>query len=81
MNRYSTFALLAGADPTDHRAAQYGLPPIDSLNVWPLISGQNATSPRTQVLVSGNALIDGDWKVRDGFLHSGQWFPVSDTLA
>lgn len=29
---YSTFAALAGVDPTDRRAASYGLPPIDSLD-------------------------------------------------
>ena len=38
-------------DPTDHRAAAAGLPPIDGVNVWPLISGANATSPRTIVAV------------------------------
>eukprot|EP00911_Craspedida_sp_UC1_P001002 UC1_evm1s750 len=39
----ATFAALAGADPFDYRAAHYGgggvLPPIDSLNQWPVISG------------------------------------------
>lgn len=31
---YGTFAALAGVDPTDHRAAQANLPPVDSHNVW-----------------------------------------------
>ena len=43
---YGTFARLAGVDPTDHAAAASGLPPIDSVDVWPLVTGANATSPR-----------------------------------
>lgn len=31
---YSTLAALAGEDPTDHRAAAAGLPPIDSIDMW-----------------------------------------------
>ena len=48
---YSTFAFLAGiVDPTDHAAAAAGLPPIDSLNLWPYLSGaarpaQNPSNP------------------------------------
>lgn len=45
---YATFCYLAGVDPTDDAAAEAGLPPIDSLNVWPLISGANLTSPRVE---------------------------------
>ena len=37
---YATFAALAGADPTDHRAAAAGLPAIDSVDLWPYFSGQ-----------------------------------------
>ena len=47
----ATFAALAGVDPTDARAAAAGLPPIDGLNMWPLLSGLNATSPRALVPV------------------------------
>ena len=48
--RYATFCHLAGVSPIDERAAatQPPLPPIDSLNVWPLISGANRSSPRTE---------------------------------
>jgi arylsulfatase A-like enzyme len=45
---YATFCALAGVDPFDHVAAAAGLPPIDSLNVWPLISGASHTSPRVE---------------------------------
>ena len=46
---YATFAYLAGVSPVDHMAAASGLPAIDSLNLWDLISGKNATSPRDTV--------------------------------
>ena len=36
---YATFCYLAGVDPTDEEAAKAKLPPIDSMNMWPLISG------------------------------------------
>lgn len=54
---YSTFSNLVNQDPTDHRAAQWGLPPIDSLNMWPLLSGENNTSPRNEIPVSPNVLL------------------------
>ena len=49
-----TFLALAGvASPfADARAAKAGLPPIDGLDVWPLLSGANLTSPRTHVPLS-----------------------------
>ena len=37
---YATFARLAGVDDiVDKRAASAGLPPVDSIDVWPLLSG------------------------------------------
>ena len=51
---YTTFAALAGvADPTDHRAARASLPPVDGVDLWPLLSGQNATPPRREVYGDG----------------------------
>eukprot|EP00611_Tribonema_gayanum_P006377 TRINITY_DN15679_c0_g1_i1.p1 TRINITY_DN15679_c0_g1~~TRINITY_DN15679_c0_g1_i1.p1 ORF type:complete len:410 (-),score=31.52 TRINITY_DN15679_c0_g1_i1:415-1524(-) len=49
---YTTFCALAGVDPTDTKAAAFGLPPVDGLDMWQYISGANDTSPRTEV-VSG----------------------------
>lgn len=60
---YATFAALAGADPTDHKAKAAGLPAIDSLNLWPYISGKQETSPRTEVFADADTLIVGDWKL------------------
>lgn len=46
---YSTFAGLAGADPTDHKAAKAGLPAHDSIDQWPMLSGANVSAQRTRV--------------------------------
>ena len=70
---YATFCALAGVDPTDERAAKANLPPIDSLNMWPLISGQNATSPRKDVPVSNATLISGDYKILTGDIEAATW--------
>eukprot|EP01043_Picozoa_sp_COSAG02_P019393 COSAG02_NODE_932_length_15816_cov_15.913088_2_plen_193_part_00 len=60
---YATLAHLAGADPTDHKAAKASLPPIDSLNLWPYLSGAVAHSPRTEVFADPDTLIIGNWKL------------------
>jgi arylsulfatase A-like enzyme len=47
---YATFVEgIAGMDPTDHRAAAAGLPPIDSVNHWDFLVGKVATSPRAEI--------------------------------
>ena len=46
---YATFAHLAGVDPTDHRAALAGLPPIDSYDLSGVLLGTNVSSPRTEL--------------------------------
>ena len=70
---YSTFCALAGVDPTDDRAAKAKLPPIDSLNMWPLISGQNSTSPRVDIPISNTTLISGDYKILTGKVTISGW--------
>lgn len=59
---YSTLCGIAGIDPTDHWAASSGLPSIDSLNMWPMLSGKKLTSPRTSFLVTKDLLIKHEWK-------------------
>lgn len=49
---WATFCHLAGAPPVDLKAEAHSLPPPDSKNVWPLISGENTTSPRHEVPLS-----------------------------
>jgi arylsulfatase I/J len=60
---YATFAALAGVDPTDHKAQAADLPPIDSINLWPYLSGEREESPRTEVWADVDTLIVGDWKI------------------
>jgi arylsulfatase I/J len=76
---------IAGLDPTDHWAAESGLPPIDSLNVWPMLSGKNVTSPRESILVSANVIVIGEWKYIKGganmikAAHGGPHYPNAST--
>ena len=56
---YSTFCALANVNPTDFVAAEAGVPPIDSLNMWPLLSGAEDKSPRTEVYLSAAAPLPG----------------------
>lgn len=46
---YTTLGNLAGADTTDPAAAAAGLPPVDGVDLWPMLSGANSTSPRTEI--------------------------------
>lgn len=59
VHSYATFCALAGVDATDHEAAAVGLPPIDSLDMWPLLSGAVQQSPRKEIHLSDQALISG----------------------
>ena len=81
---YTTFTEMIGVDPTDIKAKKYGLPPIDGFNVWPLISGKNLTSPRTQIPISEQGLIDGDYKYLIGNISFASWsgsqFPNSTSI-
>ena len=72
---WATYCSLLGVDPTDTKAAKAtrSLPPISSLNMWPMISGQNLTSPRKELFVTGDLLIQGDWKLITGRATSASW--------
>ena len=82
---YATLCGLAGVDPTDEEAAKAKLPPIDSLDIWPLISGQNTTSPRTDIPVSHDTLISGEYKIITGDIGNSAWtgpqFPNATTTS
>jgi arylsulfatase B len=70
---YATFCALAGTDPTDDRAAAAGLPPIDSLNMWELLSGTNLTSPRSEVILGSALPFPGDrtgYTIVQGLINS-----------
>jgi len=78
---YATLCAVAGANPTDEIAAKAGLPPIDSINMWPLLSGATTTQyasatatgfvaatqgPRTELHISPQTLISGNYKLLTG---------------
>merc|ERR1740130_1084704 len=74
---FATFAALAGIDdPSDPDAVQQGLPDIDSINMWPYLTGElgkdGLSSGRSELLLAAPAplnickhaaLIQGDWKI------------------
>lgn len=49
----ATFSTLAGYSVPDERAKAAGLPPVDSLDMWSMLSFANATSPRTELMLRG----------------------------
>lgn len=55
--RYSTYAAVAGVDPTDDVARDAGLPPIDSINMLPLLLGTNTTRPRNVILLGDTSAL------------------------
>lgn len=84
---YATFSALAGkADPTDHLAEVSGLPPIDSIDMTDVITGDNLTSPRVSVVLaavqggqssagSGPAIVTTRYKLLIGKQIGGYQFP------
>lgn len=70
---YATFCSIAGVNPFDEVAADAGLPVIDSINMWPLISGQVTESPRTDVMISDHTYISGNFKLMTGLYQYAVW--------
>lgn len=70
---YATFTALAGASVTDARAQRAGLPPPDSLNLWPYLSGKVEVSPRSGFHMSKNAILDGHLKLLTGDVKHACW--------
>jgi arylsulfatase B len=75
---YRTFLGLAGVDPTDERAAAAGLPPTEGFDMWPLLSGANSTSPRSEVWIgsAGDGNGNGptpDQTIVQGLIRSDGW--------
>jgi arylsulfatase A-like enzyme len=61
---YRTLAALAGNEHVDDELARLsGLPPLDSINMAPLLLGNVTTSPRVEIPLSPEALIVGDFKL------------------
>ena len=72
---YATFASLAGVNATDTEAGAVGLPPIDSVNLWPALvtGGPSAAPARTEIQLSTDALISGRLKLIRGKQHYSGW--------
>jgi arylsulfatase I/J len=75
---YATFAELAGADAQDPAAAAAGLPGVDSVSQWGLLNGTVAQGegPRSEVHLSANGLISGQYKVLTGKQPMTGWTGV-----
>jgi len=54
---YGTFASLGGVDAFDSRASAAGLPPVDSVNLWPYIAGDVKSSPRVSIALGSSSCI------------------------
>lgn len=67
---WATLIGLVGGDASDARAAAAGLPPPDSMDMWPLLSGANATPPRVEVPIAPSSILSYPWK----FLKGPQWW-------
>jgi arylsulfatase B len=75
---FSTFCALAGVDVFDEKGAAAGLPPVDGLNLWPLLSGQNATSPRAEIVLGASSTgnqADGDTVVQ-GYINASSGLKI-----
>jgi arylsulfatase I/J len=68
---YTTFCRLAGVNPWDARAAAAGLPPVDGVDVWPMLSGASRVTNRTTHFLgfaSGvKTTVQGVIRVTDGW--------------
>ncbi len=73
---YATLPALAGFTDLDDDAQGGHFPPIDALNLWPLLAGWEITSPHLDIPLSKRALIQGDYKLiwnSDGLVNQSGW--------
>lgn len=77
---YATLCHLAGVDPSDPSAQQAGLPDVDSINQWPLISGTHNGSLRTNIYLSRVAYIDHNYKIITGNNVPPKWKKMNPSL-
>ncbi|KAJ8601735.1 hypothetical protein CTAYLR_006743 [Chrysophaeum taylorii] len=74
---YATFVSLAGGSPADDAP---GVPPIDSIDQWPLISANQSTAADSrEIFLATGVLLVGDWKLiatsvgKQGSNPEGKW--------
>jgi arylsulfatase I/J len=91
---YATFCALAGVDPVDDAALEANLPPVDSFDLWPLLTRTNTTNPRTEIPIGfdngghgNNVVVQGiivpPYKLLQGVVGTSFWqgplYPNSTT--
>ena len=62
---YTTFCNLAGVDPSDSGTGKFD---VDGMDVWPIITGKNSTSPHEEIVLGyeynkKGAIISGNYKL------------------
>ena len=66
---YTTFCKLAGVDPSDSGEGKF---PVDGLDVWPIITGENSSTPHDEIVLgydfdnthpNQGAIIVGNYKL------------------
>jgi len=70
---YATFCGLAGVEAADAAAVKYRLPDVDSIDMWPLISGDVEVSPRSELVVSQTVIFSGAYKLMTGTQNFAVW--------
>ena len=61
-----TFSEMLGVDPHDYAAVDLGIPDVDGYNMWPLIAGDVDESPRYELIMNKNTLMQGEYKLITG---------------
>ena len=79
---YTTFCNLAGVDPSDSGDGKF---PVDGLNVWPIIMGEQDTTSHDVIALGydydrNGAIISGNYKLVVGEMHRDKhhlmWTPL-----
>jgi len=70
---YATISVLAGADPTNSVEIDGEVRPVDSVNVWPMLTEANLTHPRPITPTSEAGIIN---VVTDGVTGETKWFKL-----
>jgi len=67
---YATFCGLAGVDPSDDHA---GVPSIDSIDQWNVISGATSKAQRTEVFLGSGVLMQDKFKLIATGAGTAKW--------
>ena len=75
---YPTFCKLAGVDASDSGEGKF---PVDGLDVWPIITGENTSTPHEEIVLGyewqdSGAIIAGNYKLISGMQGSTMWDPL-----